>query len=251
MRSPIAALFHAPESGVERVLFEAAWRNERIINYFRIAFGVAMGIPAFVDGVRRFGTIINSASWLLLWSLCAVGFLFLLRRTYPPWFAFVVSTLDATLHIFGLSRLVAMLDAQGQHAMADRALTGVALNTMFVTGICMVRFSTPIAVWTGAYAFSLYTAVLWRLRGPSPSALYEGILFAAFVALLVISSRRLREVVVRVKEREALARFLPAPALGAVRAAWSLRPMPLTRVKGKSEAIQVFALDGRQDTAAA
>jgi class 3 adenylate cyclase len=206
-----------PQSGIERVLFEAAWENEKVINYFRIVFCLMMGVPSVVSMIIIDGNPFGPAWSLIVWAACGVALIPILRRSFHRALSFVLSTADATIWMLGLY-LFYLNAKNGQvtlhsHNDARAILGGMVVNAMFVVGINAARFSASVAVWSTLYAFALYVFLVSGEIGFTPSFMFEGIVFVAFAGLLVMTSLRLRKVLVRVRERDAFARFLPAPAV--------------------------------------
>ena len=195
------------------MLFEAAWENEKVINGFRIVFGFVMGVPSVSAMIFKNHTYFGSAWSLIAWALCAVALMFVLRRWYHRGLSFVLSAADATTWMLGLYLFYLEVN-KTDPAEARNVLGGLGLVALFVIGINAARFSAAVAVWSAVYSFALYVALTHAALGTwSPSYIFEGIQFAAFAGLLVLTSRRLRKTFLRERERELFARFLPAQAV--------------------------------------
>src|SRR3954467_15057628 len=102
MSTPPKSWWSTPQTGIERVLFEAAWENERAINLFRVFFGLLLGIPSVIWMIGRDHLLFGSAWSVVGWALCGVALIPVLRRTYHRALSFVLTTLDATAWMAGL-----------------------------------------------------------------------------------------------------------------------------------------------------
>ncbi len=203
------------QSPIDRLLFEEAWKSERVINRYRVAIWLTMsGIVAMsslAEGAPlRLSTILGFAY--------AVGLIVLsltwLRRGFHPLIAFALSGLDVAV-------LVAAMDTSHAHllmhqpAEAPHQLFSTAVALMLIISANALRFDWRVTVWTTLCAVVGYTWLLVRHAsvGAGVSLALDLAQLISMAAILVYAAKKLRTIAQRVKERDALARYLPGPVV--------------------------------------
>jgi adenylate cyclase len=201
-------------SDVDQVLRDAAWRNEKVINAFRLGYCLLMGVPAAAYNVAVGRGVLPGNLVFLVWFLVALGAGLWLKRGPAPALAWVLSTLDIAFQETSLYLLVQTLPNGSQEQA--QALYSIGLSGLVMAALSLARFSWPLALWSCALAYAGYVALVTHVTAWTNGLFFEGLLFAFFFGLLVLNGKRFREVPLRMRERDAFARFLPAPAIDRI-----------------------------------
>ena len=72
-----------PTDGVQRLLFEAAWANERLVNQLRGAVCLFILVTDGASHVHRLGYLPASIYLIAAWAVFIGAMAYVLRRTYP------------------------------------------------------------------------------------------------------------------------------------------------------------------------
>jgi class 3 adenylate cyclase len=201
----------AGATDIDGILRDAAWRNERIINRFRIGYCLLMGVPSTVFNLAT-GHGIPVGNWgFLVWLVIALAAEVVLRRSYHPALALGLTTADIVLQEVSLYLFALTLSPESKEFLP--ALYGIGISGLVMAGMSMARFSVPIAAWSVALSWGLFVFLVTRVRPFDVGYIFEGILYLFFFGLLWLNARRFRELPLRMRERDAFARFLPVPAI--------------------------------------
>jgi class 3 adenylate cyclase len=201
----------AGTTDIDGILRDAAWRNERIINRFRIGYCLLMGVPSTLFNLAE-GHGIPTGNWgFLIWLGIALVTEVVLRRRYHPVLAFGLATADIVLQETSLYLFALTLSPESKEFLP--ALYGIGVSGLVMAAMSMARFSVPIAAWSVALSWGLFVFLVTRVRPFDVGFIFEGILYLFFLGLLWLNARRFRELPLRMRERDAFARFLPAPAI--------------------------------------
>jgi adenylate cyclase len=201
--------------GSEKLLRDEAWRNERVINVYRSVLWTLVSVLIFLSPVTV------TLKWLILLGVaygvgCAVLGVTWLRRHYHDWVPYVMTTLDLALLslIAGLSYV--FLVAVGDPIASWQLYTAHgAYMLLLCTNI--LRFSWRVTIYTTAAAAVGYSLVLLSQKELLVSMMVVNVLeILGLGALLAYSARKLRVLIQRMKERDTLSRYLPAPLVEAV-----------------------------------
>ena len=236
----------AASPALTQILTRQAWRNERLLNGFRVA--IWTGVGAITGGAELYssGTISPGAILSLAWALIAAvsGFSWL-KRYYRAWVSALLVTMDITvlalcMHAGHRYLLVhePLLVPQQLHA------SGVVLTVLLATS--MLRFSWPLSLWSVAYGASAYATVLVRNDAVNVLTWAELTVMALLGLMLNYSARKLGSIVRQAVERDSLTRFLPAPVLDRIS-----RDPGAVNLDGEAEEITALFADLRDFTALA
>lgn len=204
------------ETGIDRALREAAWQNERAVNYARAVFCLGLGAVLVIYTTWKHGRPSPSIAVMLAWGVVAVAAIPVLRCRYHPSLPFVFAAADMVVCascIFEAYRDYRQVDLGEATTLIEQSLPA---NLMLLVAANMLRFSWRVTIWAAVVAYAAFLTATTAALGWRSSYAIQGLIFAVLVALLLVTSRRFRQVLLRVKERDAFARFLPAPAVERV-----------------------------------
>src|SRR5581483_7258633 len=126
-------------SDVDGVLRDAAWRNEKIINGFRIGYCVLMGVPATLFNVYAGRGVPLSNYAFLLWLCIGGAAALVLKRGYHPALSFGLATADIALQQLSLYLFAQQLTPGTTPYMS--AMYGIGISGLAMAALSMVRFS--------------------------------------------------------------------------------------------------------------
>lgn len=219
-------------AGTERVLYEEAWKNERVRNWLRcglwLAGGAVINVSSFVAG----SPFQPDSLVCLAAGVGALGVGFWLRGAFHPVAPYLLTTLDVIT-------LVLMVNAgmPPEPEFVRIVIGQAALAFFLVVAVNMVNFSAGIAIWSTVVAFMGLTYLFVRHQVFTAYRLIDLFILVSLGVVLAFTSSRLRRVISRVKERDALARFLPGPVVDQL----SRDPSALSLGGEEQEATVLFA----------
>ncbi len=227
-----------------QILYAQAWRNERLLNHFRVAIWTVVGL--ITGGAELFasGTVSPGAVLALAWGIgAAVSGLTWLRHYYRRWIAALLAGIDITV-------LALCMHAGHRYLLVnDPALvphqlyaSGVVLVVLLATNL--LRFSWALSIGAVAYGAVAYFAVLWINDAVDVLTYVELTVLALLGQMLYYSARKLGPMVRQAIERDSLTRFLPAPLLERVN-----RDPAAVNLEGEAQEITVLFADIRSFTA--
>lgn len=224
------------QSGMESVLREEAWKSERTLNMYRSAFWLALGAIlglTYVLAGRRAPMLANLA---LMWGPATALFgIRTLSRRYHPAMSIALTTIDIAIAFIAQDDAVRAAAHRG-HAAAHEAF-GTLPVLMLIVASNLVRFSWPAIVWSVALAAAAYGALLVKNDLFDRAVFTDIFVLVGLGAILVYSAHRQRTIIWRMKEREALARFLPGPIVERLEA----NPLVLEMGGEQQDATVLFA----------
>ena len=218
------------------MFLEEAWKGERKLNAFRSLFWFGFGVVMLTVHMltrQRTPMIVYLA---ILWG--AATLLFgegSLRKRYSPWVSIALTSMDITVAIAAQDDLLRGANAMGivdTHA----AVSTLSILMLIVTSN-LLRFSTIATVWTAFYAGVAYAALLIKNHMWSTWAASDLLILSCLGMLMVWAGSRQREVIRRMKVREAFARYLPGPIVARLES----NPMMLELGGEVQEATIMFA----------
>lgn len=206
-----------PDSPALRQILRAqAWRNERVLNAFRAAIWISIGLITGGAELATSASLSPGAALALVWGFFALvsGFTWL-RRWHRDWLPAVLSTMDITV-------LALCMDAGHRYLLRNdptlvaHQLYGSGIVLMALLAASVLRFSWRLSVWSVAYGAIAYWLVLWRNGAVDVLTYVELTAFALLGMVLAYSARKLGGIVRQVVERDALTRFLPGPVVDRI-----------------------------------
>lgn len=205
----------APPADLGKILFEEEWKSERVLNVFRAGVFIGGGLFGTAAGLAMSGRVNPGAAVALGWGIASALAGFLLRRRYHR--ALPLATITLDLAVVAVTAYLVYPNVAAQSPLrAAHVLYGTAAMVMVVISTNVIRFSPRAVAWSVLWGTALYGALLFGRGALTFRFILEAFLFAGVGALMVYSTVRLRRIVRRVKERDALARFLPGPAVDRV-----------------------------------
>jgi adenylate cyclase len=201
----------------ERMLWQESWRSERQINVYRAAVWIVACAGIMVADLDR-DYLLNKgvAAGAMYGIACAVLSATWLRRSYHAAVPFALSSLDVVFLGVIASRTQIHLEAT-QPTVAAYNLYVMHASFMLLLLANVLRFSWKVAAWSTFMVVATY-GTLTIIHGAT-EMVTVGFNIAHLVAMgvvLVYAARKLRNVIRRVEERNALARFLPGPIVEQV-----------------------------------
>lgn len=196
---------------MDRVLFAEEWRSERLLTVFRAAIWTLVGCGTGAFDVSH-GVAPTAGSIVTLgWGItCAVLVVTVLRRRYHRSMALLLTTADfATLAV--AHHFVHQSYSEFAPDLIPHQLSRNAFGVMLLMAANVSRFSWRLTAWSIALACAVHTYTLWLLGRLEPAAFQDYVLIGSLGALLLYAGVRARHVLLRMKQRDALARFLPGP----------------------------------------
>ena len=229
---------------LSQILFTQAWRNERVLNVFRVAIWTIVGL--ITGGAELFAsaTVSPGAVLALGWGIgAAVSGLTWLRHYYRRWIAALLAAIDITV--------LALCMHAGHHYLLvnDPELvphqlyaSGIVLVVLLATNL--LRFSWALSLGAVAYGAAAYWVVLW-INGAADVLTYVELTVIALLGqLLFYNARKLGTIVRQAVERDSLTRFLPAPLLERVN-----RDPAAVIIEGEAQEVTALFADIRGFTA--
>ena len=226
-----------------QVLTRETWRNERLLNGFRVAIWAAVGA---ITGGAEFvssGSVSPGALLALVWAfVAAVSGATWLKRWYRPWASVLLVTMDITVlalcmhagHRYLLVHDPRLVPAQ-LHA------SGVVLMALLATN--MLRFSRALSLWSVAYGAVAYAVMLAVNDAVNVLTWAELTVMALLGLMLAHSARKLGTIVRQAVERDSLIRFLPAPVVDRIS-----RDPGAVNLEGEAQEITALFADLRDFT---
>src|SRR5690606_23498155 len=146
----------------------------------------------------------------MMWGAAALLFgTGTLRRTYSPWLSAAFTTVDLAIIVFAQDDLQRSTFANPHHA-AHAALSTLGVLMLIVVSN-LLRFNALVTAWTVISACAGY-AFLLRKNGLADAWIGSDLFMLVCVGGLIMrASLYQREVIHRLKVREAYARYLPGP----------------------------------------
>ncbi len=198
---------------LDAVLREEAWRNERIVNRFRMLSWGLIGASVIAAGLwtgKRYGP----GFWFLgLGVLAGLLDLLWLRKRYAEWIPWAVITFDVVVGTWVIDSLHDYVLTNDGPLMAQHQATGLMAGLLVILMTNVLRQSPALSVYSVTLAAACYLLSAWHVDKFDRFLVVDTGLFAAMGGLLVFVSRRQRWVFDRIRERDALARFLPQRAM--------------------------------------
>ncbi len=201
--------------GLDNFLRDVAWRNERVINVFRAAIWLSVGLLTLTINLIRGRPITPGTLASLSWGTLAVLFgLWVLRRVDLGRWSALLSVGDV-LVLAVMSHVLAV-------RFAPVRTMGETVNVIYVAGLSFLLICATNVLrfdWTAVIATSISASIAyaWLLHRHVPvdagNIVINVFCLAAFAAMLLYSTRQLRTLFVKVQQRDAFARFLPGPAV--------------------------------------
>jgi adenylate cyclase len=236
----------ADSPALQQILGAQAWRNERILNVFRVAIWTCIGL--ITGGAELFAnaSVSPGAALALAWGLgAAVLGATWLRRSYRNWLSAALSTMDITV-------LAICMDAGHRYLLRNDP--SLVAHQLYASGVVLMallaanslRFSWRLSVWSVAYGANAYWLVLWLNGAVDVLTYVELTAFALLGWMLAYSARKLNSIVRQVVERDALTRFLPAPVVDRIS-----RDPGAVNLEGESQVVTALFIDLRGFTAVA
>jgi signal transduction histidine kinase len=177
---------------LDQVLFEAAWKNERVANKFRGTIWILVGI-AMMAASPSLTPVVHFTWGVLVLLLDATW----MKRRFERWMSWVLTTVDLIVLVLGMHVGYEQV-VKGDPLFAEHHLTGTAVGTMVVLGVNMMRFSWRLSLWSTLVAIA---GTAWiRLHHDRFDALtlVDMFLFSSLCAMLVYTSRRFQSILARV-----------------------------------------------------
>src|SRR5688572_24798591 len=169
---------------LEKVLFEAAWKNERVANKFRGWIWILVGIAMMAASPSP--TPVVHFSWGVVVLLFDALWM---KKRFERWMPWVLTSVDLIVLVLRMHIGYLQL-AGGDPRFAEHHLTGVAVGTICVLGVNMMRFSWRLSIWSTLVGIA-NTAWI-RLHHDRFDALtfVDMFLFSSLCAMLVYTSVR-------------------------------------------------------------
>lgn len=195
---------------MDAVFHEEAWKGERKLNEYRALFWFSFGSMMML--IHRFThqkapMIVFLA---MIWGAAALLFgTGTLRRKYSPWLSAMFTTVDITIIVIAQDDLQRGVFATVQHG-AHAAISTLGV-LMMITASNLLRFNPVVTIWSVLCAGAGY-AFLLQKNGLADTWMWSDLFMLACLGGLVVrASMHQRDVIHRLKVREAYARYLPGP----------------------------------------
>jgi adenylate cyclase len=196
--------------GMEQVFLEESWKTELTLNNYRSIFWFGFGLMMLLVHWLAKLKIPMIAHLAILWgSATALFGQGTLRRYYSPFVSVVFTIMDITVIVFSQDDLIKESMAAGK-PVVHAAFSTLAI-LMVIASSNVLRFSTAATVWSVGYAAIAYTALLAKNKMLDTWIYSDLLMLGCLGAFLLYSGRRQREVIRRLKQRDAYARYLPGP----------------------------------------
>jgi adenylate cyclase len=199
-----------------QILYTQAWRNERLLNHFRVAIWTIVGL--ITGGAELFASASVSPGAVLAfgWGIVAlISGLTWLRHYYRRWIAALLAGIDITVLALCMHAGHRYLLVNDPELVPHQLhASGVVLVVLLATNL--LRFSWALSLGAVAYGAAAYWAVLW-INGAVDVLTYVELTVVALLGLMLqYNARKLGSIVRQVIERDSLTRVLPAPLLERV-----------------------------------
>ncbi len=203
---------YAPRYGLDPVIYDEAARIERTITLFRGCIWVAFGAISSTLDVVTHGSLSLLGSLSLGWGLAnLVGTRTLLARWFHPGVPIVLTLLDTIVLAVVLLNVHALPGLTGDAGV--RQINAIVPGLMLVLATNCLRPWISTAVITTPVAIVVAAVVLQRTGQLDHLFFFDVVLIGGTGAVCAFASNRQHAVVRRVQERDAFARFLPAPLI--------------------------------------
>lgn len=202
---------HAPRHGLDPVIYDEAARIERIITLFRGGTWTVIGLAAVSIDVATHGrpTVVGALS--LCWGLVNLTLTrAVLGRWFHPAVPIVVTLCDIAI-LAAVLVLVRPLVAASAPELVPHHLHAATPGMMAVIAICCLRPWLSSSLVTTPAAIAASALVMWNADSLDRLFLFDFVLLSSVGAVCAFAAHRQHAVVRRVQERDAFARFLPAP----------------------------------------
>jgi class 3 adenylate cyclase len=227
-----------------QILYAQAWRNERLLNHFRVAIWSIVGL--ITGGAELFssGSVSPGAVLAFGWGIgAAVSGLTWLRHYYRRWIAALLAGVDITVLALCMHAGHRYLLVNDPELVPHQLYaSGIVLVVLLATNL--LRFSWALSIGAVAYGAAAYFAVLWINDAVDVLTYVELTVIALLGQMLYYSARKLGSIVRQVVERDSLTRFLPAPLLARVN-----RDPAAVNLEGEAQEITALFADIRGFTA--
>jgi signal transduction histidine kinase len=177
---------------LDRVLFEAAWKNERVANKFRGTIWLLAGIAMMI--ARPSPTPIVHFGWGVLVLILDATWM---KRTFARWVPWLFTTVDLIVLVLGMHAGYAVAQ-EVDPLFAEHHLTGTAVGTLVVLGVNMMRFSRKLSIWSTAVAIACYAIIRIAHDRFDALTVVDFVLFASLCGMLVYTSHRFSSILSRV-----------------------------------------------------
>jgi adenylate cyclase len=227
-----------------QILYAQAWRNERLLNHFRVAIWSIVGL--ITGGAELFssGSVSPGAVLAFGWGIgAAISGLTWLRHYYRRWIAALLAGVDITVLALCMHAGHRYLLVNDPELVPHQLYaSGIVLVVLLATNL--LRFSWALSIGAVAYGAAAYFAVLWINDAVDVLTYVELTVIALLGQMLYYSARKLGSIVRQVVERDSLTRFLPAPLLARVN-----RDPAAVNLEGEAQEITALFADIRGFTA--
>jgi adenylate cyclase len=227
-----------------QILYAQAWRNERLLNVFRVAIWTIVGL--ITGGAELFasGSVSPGAILAFGWGIgAAISGLTWLRHYYRRWIAAVLAAADITVLALCMHAGHRYLLVNDPELVPHQLYaSGIVLVVLLATNL--LRFSWALSIGAVAYGAAAYFAVLWINDAVDVLTYVELTVIALLGQLLFYNARKLGSIVRQAVERDSLTRFLPAPLLERVN-----RDPAAVNLEGEAQEITALFADIRGFTA--
>ncbi len=173
---------------LDRVLFEAAWKNERVANKFRGTIWIAVGVAMMA--VRPSPTPIVHFMWGVLVLALDVTWM---RHTFARWIPWVLTTVDLIVLVVGMQAGYEQALGVGP-LFAEHHLSGTAVGTLVVLSVNMMRFSWRLSVWSTLVAIAGFSWIRLAHDRFDTLSYVDLVLFSSLCAMLVYTSHRFKSI---------------------------------------------------------
>lgn len=226
------------------ILYTQAWRNERLLNVFRVAIWTIVGL--ITGGAELFasGSVSPGAVLAFGWGIgAAISGLTWMRHYYRRWIAALLAATDITVLALCMHAGHRYLLVNDPELVPHQLYaSGIVLVVLLATNL--LRFSWVLSLGAVTYGAAAYFTVLW-INGAADVLTYVEITVIALLGLMLqYNARKLGTIVRQVIELDSLTRFLPAPLLERVN-----RDPAAVNLEGEAQEITVLFADIRGFTA--
>lgn len=223
--------------GMATILLEEAWLAERLVNHFRTAIWILAGVLTIFLDWRALGEVPMSAMVILGWG-CATGVYGAVRLKHG------YTHLDSLLLTFvDITILMVHKDAvyreflNVHHDGSFHRLYSAALPLMVILGSNVLRYSVLDSLGSLIYGVLSYGALLHRHGAVDASLIMDVFLLSALSMFAVYMVSRQKVVIFRVRQRDAMLRFLPGPMVDSL----GSNPLDFSLGGAEIEAVVLFA----------
>jgi class 3 adenylate cyclase len=227
-----------------QILYAQAWRNERLLNVFRVAIWTIVGLITGGAELIASGSVSPGAVLAFGWGVgAAVSGLTWLRHYYRRWVAALLAGLDITVLALCMHAGHRYLLVNDPELVPHQLYaSGIVLVVLLATNL--LRFSWALSLGAVAYGAAAYWTVLW-INGAADVLTYVELTVIALLGqMLFYNARKLGSIVRQAIERDSLTRFLPAPLLERVN-----RDPAAVVIEGEAQEITALFADIRDFTA--